>query len=61
MAPAIFYLRGTSPPQVSLKAMHRGVVPFIVLDLMMLGACTTLSYFFPALARWLPEVVFKTF
>ncbi len=54
MAPAIFYLRGISPPEITLTDMYRGVVPFIILELMVLA----LVYFFPALALWLPAVVF---
>ncbi|MGI9525255.1 MAG: TRAP transporter large permease [Hyphomicrobiaceae bacterium] len=54
MAPAIFYLRGISPPEITLTDMYRGVVPFILLELVVLA----LVYFFPALALWLPSVVF---
>ena len=57
MAPAIFYLRGISPPEIKLADMYRGVIPFIVLELMVLA----LVYWFPGLALWLPSVVFKTF
>jgi tripartite ATP-independent transporter DctM subunit len=54
MAPAIFYLRGISPPALRLADMYRGVVPFIALELVALG----LVMAFPALALWLPSVVF---
>ena len=57
MAPAIFYLRGISPPEIKLADMYRGVVPFILLELVVLA----LVYWFPGLALWLPSVVFKTF
>ena len=56
MAPAIFYLRGISPPEIKLADMYRGVVPFIILELIVLA----LVWLFPALALWLPEVVFQT-
>jgi len=56
MAPAIFYLRGISPPEIRLSDMYRGVVPFILLELAVLA----LVYFFPALALWLPSLVFKS-
>ncbi len=56
MAPAIFYLRGISPPEITLTDMYRGVVPFIILELIVLA----LVYFFPGLALWLPSVVFGT-
>ena len=51
MAPAIFYLRGISPPEIRLSHMYKGVAPFIALEVIALG----LVIFFPALALWLPE------
>ncbi len=54
MAPAIFYLRGISPPELTLRHMYKGVVPFIMLEFVVLGAVA----FFPGLALWLPSVVF---
>jgi len=54
MAPAIFYLRGISPPEIRLSDMYRGVIPFIVLEFICLGMIMA----FPELALWLPEVLF---
>ena len=54
MAPAIFFLRGISPPEISLKDMYRGVVPFIVLHFVCLG----LIIAFPGIALHLPQVLF---
>ena len=51
---ALFYLRGVAPPEVSTGAIYRGVVPFIAIQLGMLG----LLALWPALATWLPGVVF---
>lgn len=34
---ALFYLRGVTPPDVSTTAIYRGVIPFIVLQLIALG------------------------
>ena len=53
MAPAIFYLRGISPPEITLRDMYRGVVPFIILELVALG----LVMAYPGLALWLPAKV----
>jgi TRAP-type mannitol/chloroaromatic compound transport system permease large subunit len=50
MAPAIFYLRGISPPEITLRHMFRGVVPFIALQIVSLGLVAT----FPQLVLWLP-------
>lgn len=51
MAPAIFYLRGIAPAQIKLSDMFRGVVPFILIQLIAL----LLVVLFPDLATWLPE------
>ena len=51
MAPSIFYLRAISPPEIELKHMYKGVIPFIMLQLVTLG----LILAFPALALWLPS------
>ncbi len=48
---ALFYLRGVAPPSVTTSALYRGVVPFIVLQLLVLCALA----FWPALATWLPQ------
>lgn len=48
MAPSIFYLRAISPPEITLRHMYRGVVPFIVLQLVTL----VLVMIYPSLALW---------
>ena len=53
MAPAIFYLRAVAPPQITIRHMYRGVIPFIVLQCVVLF--TTMA--FPKLATWLPGVM----
>jgi tripartite ATP-independent transporter DctM subunit len=54
MAPAIFYLRGISPPEIRLVDMYRGVLPFIALEIIALGVVM----YWPAMALWLPETMF---
>ena len=51
MAPAIFYLRAVAPPEITIRHMYRGVVPFIVLQLVALA----LTMAFPQLVTWLPS------
>jgi TRAP-type mannitol/chloroaromatic compound transport system permease large subunit len=53
MAPAIFYLRGISPPEIKLAHMFRGVIPFIVLQLFTLGIVMA----YPQTVLWLPSKV----
>jgi tripartite ATP-independent transporter DctM subunit len=51
MAPAIFYLRAVAPPEITIRHMYRGVVPFIALQVLTLG----FTIAFPQLVTWLPE------
>lgn len=53
MAPAIFYLRGIAPPEITIHHMFRGVVPFITIQLVCLGIVAA----FPPLVLWLPTVL----
>lgn len=48
---ALFYLRGVAPPELRTTEIYRGVVPFIILQLLMLVALAL----WPELATWLPE------
>lgn len=51
---ALFYLRGVAPDSVSTEAIYKGVVPFIVLQLLLLA----LLLVWPALATWLPQTIY---
>ena len=51
---ALFYLRGVAPREVRTLAIYRGVAPFIVIQLAMLG----LLALWPDLVTWLPDLVF---
>jgi tripartite ATP-independent transporter DctM subunit len=53
MAPAIFYLRGIAPPEITIQHMFRGVVPFIVLQSLTL----VITAAFPQIVLWLPSVL----
>jgi tripartite ATP-independent transporter DctM subunit len=55
MAPAIFYLRAVAPPEITIRDMYRGVVPFILLQLVTLAI--TLAW--PGLVTWLPSVMLQ--
>ncbi|WP_211331127.1 TRAP transporter large permease [Marinimicrobium koreense] len=48
---ALFYLRGVAPASVATSALYRGVIPFIVLQLLVLCALAL----WPGLATWLPQ------
>ena len=53
MAGAIFYFRTIAPPEITLRDMYRGVVPFIALHFVVLA----LLIAFPQIALWLPSVL----
>ncbi len=50
---ALFYLKGVSPPAVKLQHIYRGIIPFVILQLLGLG----LVIAFPEIALWLPRML----
>jgi tripartite ATP-independent transporter DctM subunit len=48
---ALFYLRGVAPATIKTSEIYRGVVPFIVLQILLLCAMAI----WPGLVTWLPE------
>mgnify|MGYP001041045215 CR=1 FL=1 len=54
MAPAIFYLRSIAPPEITYQHMFRGVIPFIICELLVLAVVAI----FPEAATWLPKLIF---
>ena len=51
---ALFYLRGVTPSSVSTMDIYRGVVPFVVLQLLLLG----MLVIWPGLVTWLPRLIY---
>ena len=51
---ALFYLRGVAPSSVATTEIYAGVVPFIVLQLLLLGMLLV----WPTLATWLPQMIY---
>ena len=52
---SLFYLRGVAPPEIKTSSIYKGVMPFIVIQLLMLG----LLALWPALATWLPAAIYS--
>jgi TRAP-type mannitol/chloroaromatic compound transport system permease large subunit len=48
---ALFYLRGVAPETIKTSEIYRGVLPFIALQLLLLGVLAL----WPGLVTWLPE------
>ena len=51
---ALFYLRGVAPPDVRTAQIYRGALPFVGIQIMMLGILAL----FPELATWLPDQIY---
>ncbi len=47
----LFYMKGTVPPSINMGHIYRGIIPFVVLQL--IGLCLILA--FPQVALWLPR------
>ena len=54
VAMAAFYLKGVSPPHVTLNAIFAGMMPFMAIQVIAL----VLLYIFPGIGLWLPSVVY---
>jgi tripartite ATP-independent transporter DctM subunit len=48
---ALFYLKGVAPPEVTTRHLYRGIVPYIIIQLIFLG----LVIAFPEMVTWLLE------
>ncbi len=51
---SLFYLRGVAPKSVPTAAIYRGAIPFVTIQLLMLGILALI----PELATWLPKVIY---
>lgn len=51
---ALFYLKGVCPPGVEMGHIYRGIIPFVVLQLI----AVLIVFFWPWLVTWLPAVVY---
>ena len=51
---ALFYLKGLAPPEVKIQSIYRGIIPFVIMQLI----CLALIIIFPQLALWLPGIVY---
>jgi tripartite ATP-independent transporter DctM subunit len=50
---ALFFLRGVAPPEVTTGDIYRGIIPFVLMQILAL----VLVFFFPPLATWLPKAI----
>jgi TRAP-type mannitol/chloroaromatic compound transport system permease large subunit len=55
VAMAAFYLKGVSPPHVTLNAIFAGMLPYMAIQVIAL----VLLYTFPQIGLWLPQAIYK--
>ncbi len=53
---ALFYFKGVAPPQYTMMHIYKGILPFVVLQVV----CIIILSLFPALVTWLPHLFFGT-
>jgi len=50
---ALFYLRGVAPPEVTTQHIYRGVIPFVLIQVLGL----TILWFFPSVVTIIPDLI----
>jgi tripartite ATP-independent transporter DctM subunit len=50
---ALFFLRGAAPPEITTGEIYRGVLPFVLIQVLAVAAV----FFAPGLATWLPRAI----
>jgi TRAP-type mannitol/chloroaromatic compound transport system permease large subunit len=55
VAMAAFYLKGVSPPHVTLNQIFGGMMPFMAIQVV----AVILLYTFPGIGLWLPQTLYK--
>jgi tripartite ATP-independent transporter DctM subunit len=51
---SLFYLKAVTPPEITTGNIYRGIIPFVVFQLIGLA----IVVFYPQLATWLPKIVY---
>ena len=51
---SLFYLKGVAPPEVTIRVIYRGIIPFVGLQLFGIA----LMIIWPGLVLWIPDAVF---
>lgn len=51
---ALFYIKGVAPPEIRVTDIYRGVVPYIVIQLLALA----IVFMVPEIATWLPALAY---
>ena len=51
---SLFYLKGVCPPSITIGHIYRGIIPFVLLQVLALVSC----FIWPDLILWLPKYVY---
>src|SRR6056297_326712 len=51
---ALFYFKGVAPPEYSMGDIYRGIIPFVLIQIVGLAAIIA----FPQIVTWLPDIFF---
>ncbi len=54
VAMSAFYLKGVSPPHVTLNQIFAGMMPYMLIVIL----CMVIMYFWPGLTLWLPDYLY---
>lgn len=52
---ALFYMKGVAPPEVKIQHIYKGIIPFVLLQL--IGLALVIA--FPSIALWLPSALLR--
>ena len=50
---ALFYLKGVAPPEVKIKHLYKGVIPFVIMQ----GVALFIVFYYPQISLWLPKAI----
>jgi TRAP-type mannitol/chloroaromatic compound transport system permease large subunit len=50
---ALFYLRGVAPPSVTTRHIYKGIIPFVIIQVVGLG----LLWLFPSVVTIVPNLI----
>ena len=54
VAMSAFYLKGVSPPHVTLNQIFLGMLPFMAIQVIAI----VMLYMFPAIGLWIPSLIY---
>jgi TRAP-type mannitol/chloroaromatic compound transport system permease large subunit len=54
LGPTLFFLRGVAPPEITTRHIYVGIIPFVLIQLVML----LMLWFMPGLATALPRMLY---